>query len=1339
MSAVFDSKNIVPYINVNKLTTSGVAPFTIHVDAHFSSLDGLLTNEVEYRWDFGDPHPPTFGKNRYGIYQYGCPADMQLAVRPVLDNRTDNVNRLYHSGNLNVQHGFTAAYTYWHDNGGQPFEIKLGIIHQGQVVATTSGTFINVVEPNDIHATGWITKLITTNVPGSTTGHFRHLNEAVDWVNNNRPAGKIRLLFNNSVGSDYRSALTSGVYLNVPDVMIGTSGNVSHCTLYASSGYPTGIETRWPMLTIGPNADRIHISNITFGSATGALSDPSGYNQGNPLTSKLCGIRMENASEDITIQGCHFQNLVHNIITEDSTSQVFINNCTSDRTGSGCFIFRGGMITFIGNRLIPTSTSSFPMVMNTGWVIELGTSGFTKEDFSFSWNELEANRGSSTNDLGVILINEGRHVFINENAIIGGNIQVGNSEEVQISKNIITDGGINPLIFVKNQSLGCQINNNVFFLNGDGAATQTCFAIDQELGYIDGGSLSHNTFVLPSDKRLTNYEVDFGTHASTNNFYFCNNLFVENYALHLNYLVHFSTNYSGFFCASGNCYPEREDSTRFIRVNNTDLTWPQYLTLGFEGYHPRNNIYPLDFHRLFKYKVDTVRNTGITLSSDNYYYFINTDINGQPTPTGNIYTPGAAMSTGLIYPSTGLFSVSYTASTRSRPTGIAGWTYLFNIDDLTTKVYDISGSLSNKKVLGRNAGLSYLNTLFSGVGDFIYTTGTFTAVANGFDMALSYINDGPAIQTTGVKNALGSMYLEGFNLGRFINVVRDNAHVSYNSYGDSLDGNYFGEALEYPATRFAPCFPYFGDEYAVSINVLHNFKQSKRAIKHFAFRALANNPIVSTLSFSDNNGFNPSGLYLASSGDRLDFTLSVRVSKSPNKWWELLKPYKDYFRSTYGSGIYFKDLRPIVGFNSVAGSSGLKYSSTQYDPSYNASGWNAWANFVDTLKVKGYNRIRAWALAGQYASGSLNYPFLVTTPFYTNKFPHNQYPALTGTLSALANKNLEISDSCMYWGHVLSVVTGWNPTVDTDLNPSTDDLSLVYNEADLSVYNLKFNSLGLDTIGGLFITDQIVTAELFSNRYPDVKIVLEPSVCDFMSNYGSVYTDLQSFSFHRVMGPQYFKDYICPNNELECWINNSTYWSNWGVAGGTVNSDYLSQYKFLSNCGYSVGNYDIMVLASGNSNNQLAKRTEWFVSDKPAEPGSLSSPEITAVTYNNLLNSTFNINKRYIKLDWLENTEIDFSHYIIYKSKIINGVPQGFDTQEVGYTTETEWYDVSVDLDNIYYYRIAAVDVYGNISYSNYLSASLEEGGEIVVINIYNPLIYRVGTISKFGALFIKR
>lgn len=84
-------------------------------------------------------------------------------------------------------------------------------------------------------------------------------------------------------------------------------------------------------------------------------------------------------------------------------------------------------------------------------------------------------------------------------------------------------------------------------------------------------------------------------------------------------------------------------------------------------------------------------------------------------------------------------------------------------------------------------------------------------------------------------------------------------------------------------------------------------------------------------------------------------------------------------------------------------------------------------------------------------------------------------------------------------------------------------------------------------------------------------------------------------------------------------------------------------------------------------------------------------------------------------------------------------MPQGFDTQEVGYTTETEWYDVSVDLDNIYYYRIAAVDVYGNISYSNYLSASLEEGGEIVVINIYNPLIYRVGTISKFGALFIKR
>lgn len=1358
----FEDKNIIAGYSTDlplelgkTVEVTGTLPYTVFISGDTSSLDGLNIEELEYRWNFGDSAPPTNGVTSGSVYAYGSPQAMQRFLRPNLDNSTNNLNLPSYDGNFNTdQRAYCAAYTYWHNNGGTTFKPTMDIVYRGEVVSTVTGLAFRVL--NDSESTGWITRTVNTNVTGSTTGHFANLHAAFNWINANRPNGRVKLLANHSAGSDYKWGLASGVYINVPDIVIATSTGVTttQCTIFAASGYPTG-NPREPFFRIGPSGYNVCIANMYFGNPSGAPFDPVGYNQGSPSTSFLRGIVIESGAANITIQGCSFRNLYQNIKTDDGSSRIFINNCYTNQTYSTAFAFDSQATIFAGNRAQAVeSVADQALVAGTGDILCIGSGAVgTITNYVIFSNDLHANRSTSTLDVGCLHLSSTNDAFIEQNYFNEGNVRLHQTQNTRISRNTFIDGGNSANLVLDGVSYST-INNNVFIIAGLGTANCTAFKCIGASGN-DHIDLVHNTFLFTGHQDLDNYEIDFGTGGITNTLY-CNNLFINNGIFHLNKFVKMPGSLGGFFYASGNVYPTYQDNLTFATSGATNYSWTQYQTLGFEEIVPRNNIYPLDVHDLWNYKIDTVQNTGIFLRRyDDFYYMINSDFVGNAITTGTYLFPGAVNCSGRVYnpASTGALTGGIVASSRSRPSGATpSNTYYFNIDDTLSQVIDVSGRMSNKRIIGRCGGLNYVTQMFSGVGDYIATTGTFTFTEDGVDIHLNYTNDGPsnAANTSGtVLNTLGVLYFEGMNLGRYIKHVKDYSHITYQDLGDAYEVNFFKDALEYPAgTKYSPCWVFFGDDYALSVMVKYNFRDNPRSLyESSAFRASSNNRAFSLgLQWYSSN---PSGQYLYQ-GQSLDCDISVRVTRDPARWYNTLYPYKTYFQSTYGTGSYFKDNRPIIGFNNVREpGQNLGYTLGKYNPTA-ASGWGNWANQVSGYIASGFERHMPWALAGYYSVSSLNYPFLVTTPLYDGLSPHNTYPNITGTLDILANSNLRSSDPIMYWGGTLRVVTGWEPSGQTIANPLNDsELLPVYDELDLAIYRLKYTSIGLDSIvGDATAYQQNVLIDKFISRYPGVKFMGEPSLCDFMNIKAASFCFMSSLG-PIIQGPHYIKDYILPDAELQCWLNNNVLWTRWGRSGANTQAETLSQCKTVSEFGYTVGTWEFPTLVGVPSGNYLSKRVEFNISTIPSDVPTLAQPNISSITFDEALNSTYNITKQYIKLTWPQNTEADFSHYEVYKGLAVNGLPTSSNFQKKSLLKVSEYYDPTIENGLTYYYYVEAFDVYGNKSTSstvgitpNFGGSGGEDGGGsgngggfLTILDSYG---YKIATISKFSAYFIK-
>ena len=74
------------------------------------------------------------------------------------------------------------------------------------------------------------------------------------------------------------------------------------------------------------------------------------------------------------------------------------------------------------------------------------------------------------------------------------------------------------------------------------------------------------------------------------------------------------------------------------------------------------------------------------------------------------------------------------------------------------------------------------------------------------------------------------------------------------------------------------------------------------------------------------------------------------------------------------------------------------------------------------------------------------------------------------------------------------------------------------------------------------------------------------------------------------------------------------------------------------------------------------------------------------------------INQKYVTLKWNAKTEADFNCYVVYKSKVTNGVADPNTMVKKTFTKTNRYYDTAVREGTTYYYQVSAMDVYGNES-----------------------------------------
>lgn len=635
------------------------------------------------------------------------------------------------------------------------------------------------------------------------------------------------------------------------------------------------------------------------------------------------------------------------------------------------------------------------------------------------------------------------------------------------------------------------------------------------------------------------------------------------------------------------------------------------------------------------------------------------------------------------------------------------------------------------------------------VGDYVKTDVSYEYFDNGYDITVTYTNDGPTGQTAGdIRQRMGSFYVDGIHMGQNA-VVIDNRNTSKSVPVQNPTSNYNGSNL--PITdKYSATTSLYNSNYGIGISLIYDFVNNERVVQE---NVSCFNGKTYTVGYDWELDYEETAItrrydisedYLrrdcVGEGETVNLTIAVRATRNPKEWVYTLEPYKTFFTEQYGEVRYAIDPRPIYPvFTSVQYSgSGLYY--TTYNP--NINGWDDWADRIRQINQDyAYDRILMWSPSGQYYNNNkLNYPSLMLSPLYSNdtsKFPH----ALSGTYSDSTlngivngvgvsgtftiNSTLlqdtfptfesavtEIPSFGYYWGYGSVVHTKWNPGSTSDIRRAyglTDSSvsQALYDEIDLAVYRSNVNILGMDAIAeGFASTKQIKNyIDQLNQRYPNLKLLVETSLQDYLILYASNYL-FSDASDGVVQSPHHIADYITPGHEHCLFVYDADLVGEYGLSSDVTDEIMLYRLQNAARMGYVCG--PVTQLSTGNLSAEdvsdfYAADRRFVYNIKPADVSVLFTPlGFSSTSYiEPNWNESFATDKKLMKITWNRNTESDFSHYEVAKCPVTNGIPNLNGTYQVKlYTKTNEFWDNQVIEDTTYGYIVTAVDVYGNRSQS---------------------------------------
>lgn len=384
-------------------------------------------------------------------------------------------------------------------------------------------------------------------------------------------------------------------------------------------------------------------------------------------------------------------------------------------------------------------------------------------------------------------------------------------------------------------------------------------------------------------------------------------------------------------------------------------------------------------------------------------------------------------------------------------------------------------------------------------------------------------------------------------------------HEQDSCFRDYNYNTFQGLAWPYPGDAYSPVMIVMNQTHIIGVSLLYPVMEYKHdatvrlARLGGAFRG-PDSRLGWKVAFDFNNA---SGISQYSSigheamlypGESREYTMSIRAMRRPatmpgvfekQDWLEVIRPYHDYFKATYGDVMYERRTKPIYG---------TEIANPQAISDTNPRGMLNQALRPDRVGFAGivnyhlsfdynYGNILFWNPSGLFDEHpELNYPSLFTLG-WLDSIP------LRSALdwNAFPRVPQEGRELGFWWGRAAEHMDRWNDNESEPLDPDNPQhMSVVYQQMDLAT-QAGATMIGLDRFihFEMPVWKQKPYLEDLRDRYPGVTFTTEQMTSDLMhvvaasSNRGfrviSGRTDEPSY--HNIERPLYIADYLVPGHE----------------------------------------------------------------------------------------------------------------------------------------------------------------------------------------------------------------
>ncbi|NPA81869.1 MAG: hypothetical protein GXO31_04615 [Epsilonproteobacteria bacterium] len=353
--------------------------------------------------------------------------------------------------------------------------------------------------------------------------------------------------------------------------------------------------------------------------------------------------------------------------------------------------------------------------------------------------------------------------------------------------------------------------------------------------------------------------------------------------------------------------------------------------------------------------------------------------------------------------------------------------------------------------------------------------------------------------------------------------------------------------LYYPIS-YSPVIVAADDKKAVAAAVLTNFPKDRWALGGEIHKTKKGYIFV----FTNENK------KILKPNEEFKTVISVREANKKD-WLSALKPYKEYFNSTFTKNPPKKDLQTILGIDlsyiGAAGEIGNErgynshtrldlYGLNGKNPKYHKTFLKGLIDYCLKNKIK---RVMLWAISGEYFKNCKRKHCFDTN--YPPQFMSNLPPKIKKSIDLLKTLNKYGISYGFWWGRSGEVPiknakilqpNQWNPQKVIPLNPlEKNHLKFALREIDLAVKR-GAKEIGLDAYARISPSFQIKWLKFLKERYPNVKFWVEGVMSDYLHTQASLFLQPKNGFFNPslspVTSPPLLASYLNPDSEIILYL-----------------------------------------------------------------------------------------------------------------------------------------------------------------------------------------------------------